>query len=66
MRVFGVGVDIAHVPRFERCVARHGERFLRRAFHPQEIHEFHAKADTARAAFLASRYDVSFPHMIDG
>lgn len=55
MRIFGVGVDIAHVPRFERCFARHGDRFLRRAFHPSEIREFYGKPLDARPSFLASR-----------
>lgn len=63
LRVFGVGADVAHVPRFQRAFARHGDRFLRRAFHPNEIHEFHRKPSAARASFLASRCAslASFP-----
>lgn len=55
-KVFGVGVDIAHIPRFQDCFARHGERFLRRAFHPSEIAEFYSKPVAAQPGFLASRY----------
>lgn len=54
-KVFGIGVDIAHTPRFQRCVERHGERFLKKAFHPREIEEFHRKPEAARPGFLASR-----------
>ncbi|RLN89691.1 hypothetical protein BBJ28_00027160, partial [Nothophytophthora sp. Chile5] len=55
-RVYGIGVDVALVPRFQRSFARFGERFLRRAFHPQEIDEFYARPSAERPAFLASRY----------
>lgn len=57
-RVFGVGVDVAHVPRFARTLARFGERFLRRAFHPREVAELRARRPEDRAAFLASRWAV--------
>lgn len=55
-RVFGVGVDVAHVPRLARCAERFGARFLRRALHPSEIEEFHARCAADRPAFLASRW----------
>ncbi|GAB9462831.1 hypothetical protein Gpo141_00000314 [Globisporangium polare] len=57
-KVFGVGVDIAHIPRFADCFARHGERFLRRAFHPSEVAEFRSKPAAAQPGFLASRWAV--------
>ncbi|RLN95268.1 hypothetical protein BBJ28_00027242, partial [Nothophytophthora sp. Chile5] len=57
-RVYGIGVDVALVPRFQRSFARFGERFLRRAFHPQEIDEFYARPSAERPAFLASRWAV--------
>jgi phosphopantetheine--protein transferase-like protein len=57
-RVFGVGVDVAHVPRFRRTLARFGERFLRRAFHPEEVAELRARRPEDRAVFLASRWAV--------
>lgn len=55
-RVFGIGVDIALISRFERSFARFGERLLMRAFHQQEIAEFHARPSAERAMFLASRW----------
>ncbi|KAE8888618.1 hypothetical protein PF005_g1909 [Phytophthora fragariae] len=57
-RVFGVGVDVALVSRFERSFGRFGERLLRRAFHPTEIAEFYARPSAERATFLASRWAV--------
>lgn len=57
-RVFGVGVDVAYVPRFRQTLARFGERFLRRAFHPTEAAELRARRPEDRAAFLASRWAV--------
>lgn len=53
--VYGIGVDIAHIPRFRQCFARHGDRFLRRALHPSEIAEFYTKPTAAQPGFLASR-----------
>lgn len=35
--MFGIGVDIAHIPRFERLLQRHADRFLVKALHPAEI-----------------------------
>lgn len=55
LRVFGLGVDIAHIPRFARTLERHGERFLKKAYHPTEIEEFYAREPSQRAVFLASR-----------
>lgn len=37
--VFGIGVDIAHIPRFERLLQRQGARFLVKAMHPAEIQQ---------------------------
>jgi phosphopantetheine--protein transferase-like protein len=57
-RVFGIGVDVALVSRFDRSYARYGARLLRRAFHPTEIMEFYARPGVERASFLASRWAV--------
>jgi len=35
--VVGLGVDLCEVPRVERAVARHGERFLSRIFRDGEL-----------------------------
>ncbi|RLN20953.1 hypothetical protein BBO99_00002556 [Phytophthora kernoviae] len=56
--MYGIGVDLALVPRFERSFARFGKRFLRRAFHPKEIEEFYARPSSERAVYLASRWAV--------
>ncbi|OWZ01502.1 Holo-acyl-carrier-protein [Phytophthora megakarya] len=57
-RVFGIGVDVALVSRFERSYARFGDRLLTRAFHPTEIAEFRVRPSAERATFLASRWAV--------
>uniref|UniRef100_A0AAV1TF78 4'-phosphopantetheinyl transferase domain-containing protein n=1 Tax=Peronospora matthiolae TaxID=2874970 RepID=A0AAV1TF78_9STRA len=54
--VYGIGVDVALIARFERSYARFGKRLLTRAFHPIEISEFYARAGTDRATYLASRW----------
>ena len=55
--VFGVGVDLAHVPRFGRLLDKCGPRFLEKAFHPSEIQHYH-KLDcaTQRVQYVASRW----------
>ena len=37
LMIIGTGVDIVHVPRIKRAVERFGDRFLERAFCPDEI-----------------------------
>ncbi|GBG25158.1 Transcription factor MYB3R-4 [Hondaea fermentalgiana] len=61
MRVLGIGVDLAHVPRFERSFARFGLRFTRKFLHANELASMERQAKlvsdaTARARFLASRW----------
>ena len=52
----GVGIDIAHIPRFAAALSRWGsERLCARILHPQEVPDFEAKCATSRAQFLASR-----------
>lgn len=57
-RVFGVGVDIAHVPRVQKTIQRYGSRFLRRAFSREEIAHFQKLSESGqeRARFAASRW----------
>ncbi|ETI56829.1 holo-[acyl-carrier-protein] synthase [Phytophthora nicotianae CJ01A1] len=57
-RVFGIGVDIAQVSRFEQSFVRFGERLLARTLHPQEIAAFYARPNAEQATFLASRWAV--------
>ncbi|KAL0585016.1 hypothetical protein ABG067_005153 [Albugo candida] len=58
MQIFGIGIDIAYVPRFIKIFERYGERFLKRAYHKNEIKEFHHKSTRSKAHFLASRWAV--------
>lgn len=55
MSIVGIGVDIAFVPRFYQLYERYGERFLKRAYHINEIKEFYDRAPSQRPLYLASR-----------
>src|SRR5262245_19032113 len=35
--IIGIGIDIVDIPRLERTLAQHGERFLNRIYTPREI-----------------------------
>lgn len=37
MRIVGLGLDAAEIPRFEALIARYGDRFLRRVYTEGEI-----------------------------
>lgn len=37
MGIVGIGMDTIRISRIEDTLARYGERFLRRVFHPREI-----------------------------
>jgi holo-[acyl-carrier protein] synthase len=50
----GVGVDLTHVSRFERIVARYGERFTRRFLSAEEARACASSATPLR--FMASRW----------
>lgn len=53
----GVGIDIAHIPRFAAALSRWGAaRLCARILHPQEVCDFQAKCQSNQAQFLASRY----------
>ena len=54
--ILGIGVDIAETSRIERGVERHGERFTRRIFTPDEItycEKFKNRAERFAARFAA-------------
>lgn len=52
----GVGIDIAHIPRFAAALSRWGPaRLCARILHPHEVSDFEAKGKTTQAQFLASR-----------
>ncbi|MFO7646886.1 MULTISPECIES: holo-ACP synthase [Halomonas] len=52
--ILGIGTDIARVARFERAMARHGERFALRLLGEVELDRF--RDHPAPAAFLAKRF----------
>ncbi len=48
-----VGVDLVEIPRVERALNRHGERFLRRVFTPAEVIYSRGRAPELAARFAA-------------
>jgi holo-[acyl-carrier protein] synthase len=57
--IFGIGSDIAHIPRFERLYAKQGERFAAHILTPLELLQFqqrHARSSVRGVRFLATRF----------
>lgn len=57
--IFGIGSDIAHIPRFERLFAKQGERFAHHILTPLEFAQFqtrHARHAPRGIRFLATRF----------
>ncbi len=52
--IFGIGTDIVRVARFEKSLARYGERFARRILTDTEFADF--KQIARPAHFLAKRF----------
>ncbi|MEQ6887696.1 holo-ACP synthase [Halomonas sp. CS7] len=52
--IIGIGTDIARVARFERAMARHGERFALRLL--GELERERLRGHVLPAAFLAKRF----------
>ena len=52
--IYGIGVDLVKVARIAAALERHGDRFLKRIFTPQEIGYCQGKARTA--SMLAMRF----------
>jgi len=52
--ILGIGTDIVGVPRVQKGLDRHGERFARRILAPGELSEFFAS--NRQAHFLAKRF----------
>lgn len=52
--IVGTGVDITEVPRIRQALDRHGERFLKRVFTPEEIRYCTGKVNVAER--LAARF----------
>ena len=47
------GVDIIHIPRIQKALEQHGERFLKRVFTPREIQSCRGHAREFAARFAA-------------
>ncbi len=47
------GIDVVEIPRFERALARHGERLLQRLFTPQERAQCQGRVPSLAARFAA-------------
>lgn len=55
--LLGLGTDIFRISRLAAVLTRHGDRFLRRAYHPDEIAAFRTYASERRGTeFLAARF----------
>lgn len=54
--MWGVGIDLAYIPRFGPLMERHGPRFLNKAYHPEEIAHYHSLTPEKGLQFLASRW----------
>jgi len=50
--IYGLGLDLVHIPRIAAALERHGERFLKRVFTPQEIAYCRSKRRSASAFAL--------------
>ncbi|WP_290647735.1 holo-ACP synthase [Aquisalimonas sp.] len=51
-----MGTDLVHVPRIQKVLARHGQRFAERVLAPEELLRWQTHADPA--AYLAKRWAV--------
>lgn len=54
--IYGIGVDILHLPRIEKVYRRHGQRFAERLLHPKEMMEY--RKARKPALFLAKCFAV--------
>jgi holo-[acyl-carrier protein] synthase len=52
--ILGIGTDLVEIPRIERALDRHGDRFARRILVPDEFARF--AAHRKPAAYLAKRF----------
>ena len=52
--IYGIGIDIVHIERVRRILAKYPKRFPQRILHPQEYDDYSARKD--QAAFLARQF----------
>jgi hypothetical protein len=56
LRIVGVGIDLVNIPRINSVLVRFGNRFLTRAFHPEEIAQYSSFTTRERGLeYLSSR-----------
>src|SRR5512143_3430668 len=53
MPALATGIDLIEIARMQSVIERHGERFLRRVFTPQELAEVGENAASLAARFAA-------------
>jgi len=58
MVLVGIGNDLVHIPRIKAVFLKHGERFLKRMCHPEEIVAFKQRQGENSFSFLASLWAV--------
>lgn len=60
--IYGIGIDLVHVPRIERLLEKYGDRFARFILTPLELEIFHARIKTRspkrQVSFLAQHFAV--------
>ena len=54
MPVIGIGTDIVKVSRIKRLLEKHGERFVQRILHQNELEIFHQRKTSK--SYLAKRF----------
>ena len=54
MSIFGVGIDIVQIERMERSIDKHGEKFINKILHPNEIELIDSLKNKPR--YLAKRF----------
>ena len=54
MHVIGIGTDIVKVSRIKRLLEKHGERFVQRILHQNELEIFHQRKTSK--SYLAKRF----------
>lgn len=52
--IFGIGIDLIRIERFDAAIERHGDRFARRILMPEELEGYFGRRFQAR--YLAMRF----------
>ena len=58
--IFGVGVDLLHLPRIKSSVERFGSRFVHKVLHPKEVKEWEKLQGDTKVRFVGSRCALDF------